>query len=210
LFSLAALYIPSGLSAVLNSTSPMFSFLFSIFLFSERISVQKIIGLVLGTVGVFVISMDALEITSDGVLLGILACITASFLYALTVAIIKSRKNQIDSRSLAIGNQVFGGLFLLPLIFVYPINGQVTWEVILLLVIFGALGSGLASMLYYKLMVDVGPLYTLTVTYLLPIFGIIWGFIVLGERLSYEFLLGGVLILLGTILVTREFKRQTT
>ncbi len=147
LFSLAALYIPSGLSAVLNSTSPMFSFLFSIFLFSERVSIPKIIGLVLGTIGVFVISMDALEFTSEGVLLGIVACILAAFLYAVTGAIIKMKKNKIDSRSLAIGNQVFGGLILLPLVFIYPITGRVTWDVVLMLIIFGALGSGFASML---------------------------------------------------------------
>ncbi len=208
LFSLAALYIPSGLSAVLNSTSPIFSFLFSIWLFNEKISIQKIIGLISGTVGVFVISLDALEVTSDGVLLGILACIMAAFLYAVTGAVIKAKKRQIDSRSLAIGNQVFGGLLLLPFVLVYPITGEVTWDVVGLLIIFGAVGSGLASMLYYKLMVEVGPLNTLTVTYLLPIFGVFWGFIILGETLTVEFLLGGLLIFTGTILVTRIFKKR--
>ena len=63
LFALAALYIPSGLSAVLNSTTPMLSFIMSIVLFSEKIRIRKIIGLVLGTTGVFVISSQA--VTTD-------------------------------------------------------------------------------------------------------------------------------------------------
>lgn len=212
LFSLAALYIPSGLSAVLNSTSPMFSFLFSIILFSERVRLQKIIGLIMGSVGVFVISVDAMEVSNSGVLIGILACITAAFLYSVTGVIIKTRATHIDSRSLAIGNQVFGGLILLPFVIAYPITGEVTLNIILVLFVFGALGSGLASMLYYKLMVEVGPLKTLTVTYLLPIFGVVWGYIILRESLSIEFVLGGLFILLGTIFVTREFsyKKRTS
>ena len=208
LFSLAALYIPSGLSAVLNSTSPMFSFLFSIFLFSERICIRKIIGLVLGTSGVFIISMDAVSVSQEGAIIGILACVVAAFLYAVTGVIIKTTAKDIDSRTLAVGNQLFGGLLLLPFVFIYPITGEVTLNIILLLIIFGALGSGLASMMYYKLMVEVGPLKTLTVTYLLPIFGVFWGYVILGELLSTEFLIGGVLIILGTILITR--KKVTT
>lgn len=204
LFSLAALYIPSGLSAVLNSTSPMFSFLFSIILFSEKISPRKIIGLVFGTIGVFIISMDAVGVSSKGAVLGILACVTAAFLYAVTGVIVKTKAKHIDSSTLAIGNQLFGGLILLPFIFVFPLTGEVTPLVLGLLFVFGALGSGLASIMYYKLMVEVGPLKTLTVTYLLPIFGVFWGYVILGEQLTLEFLLGGVSIVIGTILVTMK------
>ncbi len=57
-------------------------------------------------------------------------------------------------------------------------------------------------------MVEIGPLKTLTVTYLLPIFGIVWGFLILGELLTIEFLIGGILILAGTILVTMKFKKR--
>lgn len=206
LFSLAALYIPSGLSAVLNSTSPMFSFLLSMILFSESLEFKKITGLVFGTIGVYVISTDTVQSTSTDALIGILACSMAAFLYAVAGAVIKTKAKHIDSKSLAVGNQLFAGIFLLPFAFVFPMTGTVTFGTVLTLIVFGSFGSGVASIMYFTLMKEVGPLKTLTVTYLLPIFGVFWGYIILNESLNPVFYIGGLLIILGTILVTHQKK----
>ncbi len=208
LFALAALYIPSGLSAVLNSTTPMFSFMLSIILFSERISVVKIIGLVLGTTGVFIISSQAVLVDSRSSVIGISACVLAALMYAVAGVIVKRSAKHIDSKSLAVGNQLFAGVLLLPFAIFYPVAGVIDLNIVLILILFGSFGSGVASLLYFTLMKEVGPLKTFTVTYLLPIFGVFWGYVILNEMLTLSFFLGGLFIVLGTVLVTKNFQRK--
>jgi drug/metabolite transporter (DMT)-like permease len=88
--------------------------------------------------------------------------------------------------------------------FIYPIQGIVTPKILIILFIFGVFGSGIASLIYFTLIKQVGALKALTVTYLLPIFGLFWGYVILSEKLTIEFFIGVMLIIVGIILVTKE------
>jgi drug/metabolite transporter (DMT)-like permease len=165
---------------------------------------KKIIGLIIGTTGVFVISLQAISIDNKSAMIGVLACIGAAFLYAVAGALVKTIATHVDSKSLAVGNQIFAGLILLPLMFIYPIQGIVTPKILIILFIFGVFGSGIASLIYFTLIKQVGALKALTVTYLLPIFGLFWGYVILSEKLTIEFFIGVMLIIVGIILVTKE------
>ncbi len=203
LFSLAALSIPSGLSAILNSTSPLFSFILGLVIFKERFYLTKILGLILGSIGVLIISLNAMSISSNDYLFGVICCLGAAFLYSVSGALIQKFAKDVDSKSLAVGNQIAGGLILLPLVIFYPVQGSISLDLVFYLIIFGVLGSGVASLIYFKLMKEVGPLKTLTVTYLLPIFGLFWGFTILGEEIDLSFISGLVLIIVSLLIINK-------
>jgi drug/metabolite transporter (DMT)-like permease len=93
---------------------------------------------------------------------------------------------------------------LLPLLPVLPPLSTPTPLVIANLVALAILASGVAFLLYFRLIADVGATRALTVTYLIPLFGVLWGWIFLGETLPAAALAGGALILAGTVLVTRS------
>ncbi len=104
----------------------------------------------------------------------------------------------------AVGNQLAAALVLLPLLPLMPPLAAPSTLVIANMLALALLASGVAFLLYFRLIADVGATRALTVTYLIPLFGILWGWLFLGEALPASALAGGVLILAGTVLVTRS------
>lgn len=201
-FAFAAQYIPSNLSAILNSTSPMFSFILGILLYRDKIRLQKVVGLVFGTIGVIIITGKI----GNSEIIGIIAVLIASFLYGVSGVIVRSKARHIDSSSIGLYSQLFGGLFLLPFILFFPIEQVITIDIVVILVLFGFLTSAIALLIYYKLMKEIGPTKTLTVTYIMPLFAIIWGYVILQEGITLSTILGGITIVAGTILLTMDIK----
>lgn len=203
LYAFAALHIPSGLSVMINATSPIFGALFTAALLKEAIPNKTAMGLVLGLVGVGIMSgSKALPKETLGYL-SLAACLGAAACYGLSGAIIKRWGRALDAKDLAGGSQLFAAMGLLPLFFYQgPTTAIAPWHVGLLLV-FGIMCSGLAYLIYYHLMQAIGPTKTLTVTYLMPVFGVFWGWLLLAEAPYLEMVLGGGVILLGTYWVTR-------
>jgi len=105
---------------------------------------------------------------------------------------------------MAAGNQLAAALVLLPLLPLLPPLGMPSALVIANLLALALLASGVAFLLYFRLIADIGATRALTVTYLIPLFGVLWGWLFLGEALPPSALAGGALILAGTILVTRS------
>ena len=97
--------------------------------------------------------------------------------------------------------QLMAALVLLPAVPAYPIRGEVTSVIILNLLGLAIICSAVAYLFYFKLIADIGPTKALTVTFLMPLFGIIWGMLFLGEEITAPMLAGMALILLGTGLV---------
>jgi len=201
LFSVAALNVPSGVSAILNTTAPMFTAILTFFILNEKMKVYNVFGLMIATGGVAMVMSNTITGFNSGAVLGVLCVLAASMLYAISGVIIKTKTTHIDSNSLAFGNQLIGGLSLLPFVILYPVTGIINLKVVLTLLTFGVFGSGVAMVIYFYLMKQVGPVKTLTVTYLFPIFGLFFGYVFLHEKLSSGFFFGGALILIGIILV---------
>ena len=203
LYSIAALYLPAAMEAIFNSMSPMFGALFAALWLGERLTLSKIAGLVLGIAGVVVMSSLGNLPASLETSLAILACLLAPMCYGLAGVYIKKRAAGAKPLAIAGGSQLLGGLALMPFLLVSPLHlAALSAQVVLLVVAFALLCSALAYVIYYKLIAGVGPTRALTVTFLIPVFAMLWGVLLIGERVTLSMAGGALIILAGTFLVT--------
>lgn len=198
LYGYAALELSVGLMAVLNATSPLWGALLAALIAGERLSKGALVGLALGVAGVALLS--APQGSVHWVAIG--AALGAAFCYGLTAAVLRRWRHETTARGMAIGTQVTGGLLLLPLLAASPPplpTPLVATSVLALGLVCGAL----AYLLYFRLIADIGATGALTVTYLIPAFGMLWGALFLGETLAASMVGGAVLVVAGTVLVLR-------
>lgn len=198
LYSYAALELSAGAMAVINATSPMFAALLSVPFLGERLSARRGLGLFLGVVGVALVSNP---LGGDGLAAG--AALAAALSYAVSAVYLRRWGKKLPARGMAVGTQLAGGLLLLPLAAVFAptsMPAPLAWANLLAL---GLLCSALAYLLYFRLIADIGATQALSVTYLIPIFGLLWGALFLGESPTLAMLLGALLVIMGTALVLR-------
>lgn len=198
LYSYSALELPAGLMAVINATSPMWGAVLSALLLRERLSTRRTLGLVLGITGVALVS----DPRTTGAWLAIAAALGAAFCYGLTGAVLRRWARETSARGMAVGTQVMGGMLLLPLLALSlpPLPGT---AVVISMLGLGLLCGALAYVLYFRLIADIGAAGALTVTYLIPIFGVLFGALFLGEALHLQGIAGALVVLAGTVLVLR-------
>jgi drug/metabolite transporter (DMT)-like permease len=208
LFSFAALYIPASLSVILNSTAPFFAALFSAVWLGERLTVTKTLGLIIGAVGVALVVGLAPVIATPMYIWAVAGCTFAAVCYGFAAMYIKKHGNGAKPMGIAGGAQMVAALLLAPIIPFAPVRGDVTITVATEVVVFALLCSAVAYLLYYRLIVEVGPTKALTVTFLMPVFGMLWGATILDERITASMIGGVALIILGTCLVLGVFRRR--
>jgi drug/metabolite transporter (DMT)-like permease len=205
LFAYSALHIPAAYSAVANSTSPLFGALFSAIWLAEPLTGRKIAGLLFGMGGVTLIGEAGGAQTEGSVLaLSLGACLLAAICYSATGIYIKKFVRGPSSMGIATGSLLMAGLVLLPAALLFPPSGSITPLIVGNLLALSLLCSGVAYLIYYWLMGDLGPTKALTVTFLIPPFGILWGVIFLHEGLTWAMTVGCALVVAGTLLVVRE------
>jgi drug/metabolite transporter (DMT)-like permease len=204
LYSFAALHIPASISVIVNSMAPLFVAIFSVFWLDEKLSIIKVSGLLLGTGGVVLIASTGAVLTSVTAILAVLACVGAACCYGLAGIYIKKHASHIKPRLVAAGSQAMVGAVMLPLAFAFPPTQVVTVWTAVLLFIFAILCSAVAYLIFYRLLSSVGPTKTLTVTFLMPAFGMLWGRLFLHETITLMMIAGTIVILLGTFLVSFE------
>lgn len=207
LYCWAALHIPASLSVILNASSPLFGALLGALWLAEPLTVRKLLGLALGIAGVAVVSgiFGGAGVAAGGdALLAIVACLAASLCYALAGVWIKRFGSAVPARGYAAGSQLAAAIFLLPLLAVSAPPAAVTAAVAGNVLALALLCSAVAYLLYYRLIADVGPTRALTVTFLMPAFGMLWGALFLGEAITATMLGGAGLIVAGTVLVLRR------
>jgi drug/metabolite transporter (DMT)-like permease len=203
LYAFAAVHLPASLMAILNATSPMFGLALGAAFSGERVTVRKIAGLLLGAGGVAIIARTG---TFDADAMSgwaIAACLAASFSYGVTGVLVKRFGDGIPSRGTAAATQAWAALALLPLLPFTPPDAVPSAAIVANLAALGVLASGVAFILYFRLIADVGATRALTVTFLIPLFAFAWGLLFLGESLAGTEIAGSLLILAGTVLVTR-------
>ncbi|MBB3014648.1 DMT family transporter [Cupriavidus alkaliphilus] len=210
MYAVAALWLPAGYSAVFNAMTPLMGVMIGALAFAEPLTRAKAMGVVLGVAGVAVLTRTGPVAFSAEVLLGALACLVATACYGLSGFLARrwiTQRGGLDSRLVAAGSLVGAVAFLLPLCIAalwrhntLPDAGAGVWAAMLGL---GTLCTALAYILYYRLIADLGPVRSLTVTFLIPPFGIVWGALFLGEALSWAHAAGGALIGMAVWLVLR-------
>jgi drug/metabolite transporter (DMT)-like permease len=205
LYSYAAMHAPASLLSIVNATAPIFGLAWSALLRDERVTLRKAAGLALGIAGVALIVRPP-DGAAAGPQLGpaLAAALAACCCYGVTGVLMKRFSSGASPRGMAAGNQLAAALVLLPLLPFLPPLAPLTLVVIANMLALALLASGVAFLLYFRLIADVGATRALSVTYLIPLFGVLWGWIFLGETLPAAALAGGALILAGTVLVTRS------
>jgi drug/metabolite transporter (DMT)-like permease len=202
LYAYAALSITAGLMSVLNASSPMWGALFSAWLLDDRLSARGIAGLAIGIVGVGLVTLP--EIGTGFAVFPAIAATGAAACYGLAGAYMRRWANDVPSRGMALGTQIAGGLMMAPLLAFAPPAAMPTPLVVASVLAMGIVCGAVAYVLYFRLVTDIGAAGALTVTYLIPLFGVAFGALFLGEVISLLMLGGGALVLLGTFLVLRK------
>jgi drug/metabolite transporter (DMT)-like permease len=204
LYSFAAMHAPASLLSILNATAPMFGLAWSAAFGDERLTLRKALGLGLGLAGVALIAQPAEPSADPLFAAAVAAALGACCAYGAVGVLVKRWARGVAPRGMAAGNQLAAALVLVPLLPLLPPPAAPTVLASANLLALALLGSAVAFPLYFRLIADVGATRALTVTYLIPLFGILWGRLFLGESLPASALAGGVLILSGTVLVTRS------
>ncbi len=203
LFAFAALHLPASYLAILNSATPSFAVLLSAGFLDERLTAPKIVGLVAGAAGVALVS-NAGPVVPDAMFgWAVAACLGAAFCYAVAGIYVKRYAAAVKPMAIAGWSQLLAGGTLLPIVPFVPPPGTLTIGVVANVLGLALLCSAIAYLIYYRLIADVGPTRTLTVTFLIPLFGMLWGALLLHETITVAMIGGCALIVGGTLAVLR-------
>ena len=204
-------YISSGLAAVLQSTIPAFGLVIAHFyLPGEKMTPTKILGIVLGVIGVAVIFSNQLDVAGPRALAGCAALVVSSVGAAYSNVLVKTYGKHLDPAILA-GGQMFFGLIPLLLIGIpwegSPLNFRWTPMAVVALFYLAIVGSVVAFLLYYWLVQNMDVTKTMLIALVTPVVAVILGMLVLNEELHWRTLLGGLMIISGIgIIVLRQVK----
>jgi len=208
LIAYATLTVTAGYASILNATTPIFGALVAWVWLRERLAAPGVVGLMIGFGGVFVLVWGRGETPSPELGLAVTAALSATLLYAIAANITRRHLAGVHPLTLATLSQLFAAVALLPLaLYLLPEEMPTVkawWSVVLL----GVACTGVAYILYFRLISQVGPTKTLTVTYLIPAFGLFWGWLFLEEEIGLSMVAGGLLILLGVGLTTGVLARR--
>ncbi len=203
LYAYAAIHLPASLLAIVNATSPMFGMLFGALFGTERVTARKLAGLALGAAGVALVAQPGGLQAGAAFYAPIAAALGACAGYGLTGVFVRRWGQGVPSRGVAAGQQLAAAAVLAPLLLLAPLPAPPSALVVGNVLAVALLASAVAFLIYFRLIADVGATRALTVTFLIPPFGVLWGWLFLGEALPAGMLGGGALIVAGTVLVTR-------
>ena len=210
LFAFALLSITTGLSAVLNATVPLFGALIAWLWLNDRPTASKSLGLAIGFLGVALLAWDKASFKPDasGYAPGwaVLACLGACLCYAIAATATKRYLTGLPALVTATGSQLGATLGLaLPAIWFWPATppGVTAW---LALLVLGVACTGIAYILYFRLIEQAGPSRALAVTFVIPVFAVFYGVLFLGESVTGWMLLCAAVIVCGTALATGLLK----
>lgn len=204
LWAFSALHLPASYLVVLNATSPLFGAVVSAVWLRERITARAALGLAAGVAGVALLVGLGPVRTTPAVLWAIAAGALAALSYAVAAAYMKRRSAGVDAAAVATGSQIGAAILLAPLLAPLPPVALPTPAEWIAVVLLGVLCTGIAYLLYFRLIADVGPTRALTVTFLIPVFGMLWGALFLGEAITPVMAAGCALVLAGTALILRQ------
>ena len=211
LYAFAVLHIDTGLSAILNATVPLSGALVAWLWLKDRPGGARTLGLLIGFVGVALLVWGksgfnpaiAPAAGSMGLtLLAMGACLLATLCYGMAASFTKRHLGGIHPMATAAGSQMGASLLLvLPTLWFWPqqpVSGSAWWAVVAL----GLLCTAVAYVLFFRIIEAIGPSKALTVTFLVPVFALLYGVLFLSETITGWTLVCGAVILVGTALST--------
>jgi drug/metabolite transporter (DMT)-like permease len=195
LFTWATLYLSAGTSAILNATAPIFAAVIAWAWLGEKLTISRAGGLLVGIVGVWLLVGDKIGASVGNTTLAVIAALGGSFLYGIGGNFTRRYASHIKPLAVATGSQAGAALVLLP---------------VAAAIVMGLFSTALAYILYFRLIANTGPTNAITVTYLIPLFAMVLGALVIDEPITASMVVGCAVILLGTALATGLLKLPTS
>ena len=205
LFAYAAQSLPASLLSILNATSPLFGAAIAALWLRTPLTPAVALGLAFGFAGVTVLVGQNTVLAGDTQWLALAAGLLAPASYSVASIYTRMHPGLATPFDNAHGSMWMASLAVLPLFLVAPVRQSpdaVDWTAVTLL---GTVCTGAAYLLYFRLIDDVGPTRALSVTFLIPVFGVLWGALFLGEAVGWYTLVGGALVLMGIALTAGIF-----
>ena len=199
LLAYSTLYLSAGFAAIVNASSPLFAGLIAWMWLDERLNHSRIAGLLIGFAGVVVLVWDKI---SPQFGIAVAAAILGSAFYGVAANFARKYLRQTSPPAVAAGSQIGAALVLFPLaLWLWP-DYAVSMRAWIAVILMGVFSTGIAYLLYFRLIARVGPVKAITVTFLVPVFAVIWGVLLIDESLTREMVVGSGIILTGTALAT--------
>lgn len=192
--------IDASTAAILNATSPIFSAIVASTWIRERLTVEKVAGIALSIAGIAVLvgwtprPMSTAELVACALSLAACAC------YGFTSVFTNVRLKEAPSSAIAAASCLVAAAAMAPFTPWTTVTNPVPASAWLAVLALGVLCTGVAFILYFRLIADLGPVKAVMVTLLIPVFGIFWGVVFLGEPVTPGRLAGCAIILLGCAL----------
>ncbi|CAB3863073.1 DMT family transporter [Achromobacter ruhlandii] len=208
LYAYAAQSLGAGFLSVANAVTPIWGAVVGWLWFKDRLPWMRSLGLMIGLVGIFVLVWDKLHFQDGGTGPAVIAAISAPIFYGIAANWTKRFLSGVDALANATGSMIAASLVLLPLAISAwpetPASGSAWIATILLAIVC----TGAAYIVFFRLIANVGPTGAVSVTFLVPIFGVVWGAWLLDEAITPSIGAGAAIILVGTALALGLLKKR--
>lgn len=208
LFCFAEQYIGASTAAILNATSPFFAAAVAALWLKEPLSLRQFGGMTLGIVGVVLLVGWSEQALAGMRLAATLACLGAAICYGVASVYAKRHMTALPSFAVALYSQLAAAVVLAPALPWVPFPGPLTPLVVGNTLALALASTAFAYLLYFRLIATIGPARALTVTFLIPVFGLLWGLLFLGESVTANGLIGCTVILGGTWIAARGARQD--
>ena len=203
LFAYAALSMGSGLLSIINATVPFFTALIGFAIFGQRLSSLSLFGMAVGFSGVIVLVFDPDAISlAEGGLPAVSAALCACFLYGMALNLVSRRLTAVSGLAITTGSLLFSSVLLLPFSMQSLPDDRPDIPAWMAVMALGIGCTGLAYLMFYRLIAQIGSEQTIMTAYLIPLFSLMWGYLFLSESITEFTLLGCLLVLLGVGMTT--------
>jgi drug/metabolite transporter (DMT)-like permease len=206
-FAIAETQVDSSIVAILNSLTPLNTLVLGIIFFGIQFQKRQVLGVFIGLVGCLLLVLNGASSNTGQNYYYLILVVIATLCYAINVNLIKRYLSDLNSLSITTGN--FAVLLLPALIilsttdFTQTINLDTTQHSVLFVMILGVLGTGIANVLFFKLIQMSSPVFATSVTYLIPIVAVFWGLLD-NEMLTQIQFFGAFVILIGVYLSAKK------
>lgn len=207
LIATSAIHLTASMSSILNALTPLFTALIVWGWMSEALSTRKWIGILVGVIGVVLLVGWSTIPFNKETIIAIGLAVLSTISYALAGVYAKKTFAGVTPLSLAAGQQIGASILLLPFTFVNLPSSTSNFSIVPILAVLALalFCTAIAYLLYFYLIENVGPTKTLSVTFLIPVFGMIWGVLILNEKITFGMLIGFIVIL-GSVFLISDIK----
>ncbi|MCX2681815.1 EamA family transporter [Galbibacter sp. EGI 63066] len=213
LFAYAETEIDSSIASILNSLVPLFTIFTGFLVFNMNFTKNQVVGVVVGLIGACVLILQGAHVNPRQNYFFALLVVVAALCYAMNANIVKSKLQNVSPMAITVGNFA---VMIIPALLVMLFSGIFNENItdndslqtsLMYVAILAVFGTGLAKILFNKLIQISNAVFSTSVTYLIPVVGIFWG-VLDGEKFTVIHLLASGIILLGVYIVNRDRRKK--